>query len=372
MDKYLAKCSTVALVVVLMNLVSVRGELAGTLSRDNGWNISSTSRRGTGSLSEGGEDMSVSSSRSPASDSKLPHFGLLDIPSLESSPGDWGESDLSKESRSKLESLRILLWDRFKACNLRLSSDTFNVCFWRLAMNCSWWASYSSREGWIFMINMSKLGSGRRERLEISFFRQVGHSLFPLLRAVMIQSWQNRWRHSLVVMVSFNISKQMGHINSLWRDLGATAISVSFVITSWGCLCNSYGLSSHALLDESPLIILAMVDEDTAGLTPFSPRHSHTLGYIPCIRPGTESVWIRKKDGERERRGKDGERGKDREKNKAKTKKGIQGSILYFYLQKYEIFWKTSATRTPPFSGASQFDTLIQATLWSMALSKLN
>lgn len=42
----------------------------------------------------------------------------------------------------------------------------------------SWWASYSSRLGYILEIRASKFGSARRERLDTSFFLQVGHSLF--------------------------------------------------------------------------------------------------------------------------------------------------------------------------------------------------
>jgi len=37
----------------------------------------------------------------------------------------------------------------------------------------------------------SKFGSGRRDRLDTSFLRQVGHSLLPERRAVTIQSEQN-------------------------------------------------------------------------------------------------------------------------------------------------------------------------------------
>lgn len=61
-------------------------------------------------------------------------------------------------------------------------------------------------------IKQSKFGSGRRDLLETSFFRHVGHSLFPDLNAVMIQSLQNRCKHSFVVIVFFNMSKQIGHL----------------------------------------------------------------------------------------------------------------------------------------------------------------
>jgi len=71
-------------------------------------------------------------------------------------------------------------------------------------------------------------------------FSPEGKSLFPvllfpypLLRAVMIQSAQKRCKHSFVVMVFFNISKQMGHMSSLCRLLGDTTISKPSVIASW-------------------------------------------------------------------------------------------------------------------------------------------
>lgn len=55
---------------------------------------------------------------------------------------------------------------------------------------------------------------------------------YPLLRAVMIQSAQKRCKHSFVVMVFFNISRQMGHMSSLCRLLGDTTISKPSVIAS--------------------------------------------------------------------------------------------------------------------------------------------
>ena len=56
-------------------------------------------------------------------------------------------------------------------------------------------------------------------------------------------------RHSLVVMVFLSMSRQIGHISSLCRLRGDTAISVLSVITSWGVLCSSYKLNSHVLFD---------------------------------------------------------------------------------------------------------------------------
>lgn len=54
----------------------------------------------------------------------------------------------------------------------------------------------------------------------------------PDLKAVMIQSAQKRCRHSLVVIVFFNMSRQIGHMSSLCKDLGDTAISSPSVIAS--------------------------------------------------------------------------------------------------------------------------------------------
>lgn len=54
----------------------------------------------------------------------------------------------------------------------------------------------------------------------------------PDLKAVMIQSAQKRCRHSLVVIVFFSMSRQIGHMSSLCKDLGDTAISSPSVIAS--------------------------------------------------------------------------------------------------------------------------------------------
>lgn len=56
----------------------------------------------------------------------------------------------------------------------------------------------------------------------------------PDLKAVMMQSAQKRCRHSLVVIVFFSMSRQMGHMSSLCKDLGDTAISSPSVIASCG------------------------------------------------------------------------------------------------------------------------------------------
>lgn len=48
-----------------------------------------------------------------------------------------------------------------------------------------------------------------------------------------MQSAQKRCKHSFVVMVFFNISKQIGHINSLCRLRGETTISKPSVIASY-------------------------------------------------------------------------------------------------------------------------------------------
>lgn len=48
----------------------------------------------------------------------------------------------------------------------------------------------------------------------------------------MMQSAQKRCRHSLVVIVFFNMSRQMGHMSSLCRERGDTAISRPSVMAS--------------------------------------------------------------------------------------------------------------------------------------------
>lgn len=129
---------------------------------------------------------------------------------------------------------------------LLVSADVL-CCLFSFARTLAWWASYSSRLGYILEINASKLGSGRRDLFDTSFFLHVGHSLLPLRSAVIMQSWQKRCKHSFVVIVFFSMSRHIGHINSLCKLLGDTAISVLSVIASWGVLWSSYKLNSHVL-----------------------------------------------------------------------------------------------------------------------------
>lgn len=129
------------------------------------------------------------------------------------------------------------LWGLFWDCNLipsviEFTNEACECDMLSLAKTRSWWASYSSLLGYILDINKSKLGSGLRDRFDTNFFRHVGHSLFPERNAVMIQSLQNLCRHSFVVIVFLSISKHIGHINSLCKLRGDTAISVASVITS--------------------------------------------------------------------------------------------------------------------------------------------
>ena len=138
-------------------------------------------------------------------------------------------------------------------------------CLFSLARTLAWWASYSSRLGYILDINASKLGSGRSDLLDTSFFRHVGHSLLPLRSAVIIQSWQKRCKHSFVVIVFFSMSKHIGHINSLCKLLGETAISVLSVIASWGVLWSSYKLNSHVLLGAFTTSFAIFIDLQTGS-----------------------------------------------------------------------------------------------------------
>ena len=136
-------------------------------------------------------------------------------------------------------------------------NDVIKFCEWLLLRDSkmlSWCASYSSRFGNIFSTSLSKLGSALKDLRDTSFFRHVGHSLFPDLSAVTMHSAQNLknewqtfdflilgeacmekfylWRQSLVVIVFVSMSRQIGQVSSLCKDLAETAISVSSVMTS--------------------------------------------------------------------------------------------------------------------------------------------
>lgn len=127
----------------------------------------------------------------------------------------------------------------------------------------------------------------------------MGHSLLPDLRAVMMHSEQNRCKHSFVVIVFFNRSRHMGHINSLCRVLGETFISVSSVTTSWGSLFSSYKDNSQVLLvpdwlaDEVDVIVhqLQWIKEyeiNWAGIQ--ISIHSHRTNYRKkCIQTNWNS-----------------------------------------------------------------------------------
>ena len=63
---------------------------------------------------------------------------------------------------------------------------------------------------------------------------------------------------SLVVIVFFNMSRQIGHMSSLCKLLGEMAISVSSVMASCGFLCSSYKLSSGRMIRNSFKSLLIM------------------------------------------------------------------------------------------------------------------
>lgn len=109
-------------------------------------------------------------------------------------------------------------------------------------------------------MSKSKLGSGRSERFDTSFLRHVGHSLLPDRNAVTMQSEQKRCKHSLVVIVFLSMSRQMGHISSLCRLRGDTAISLLSTIASCGVRFSSYNDRSHVLFwgGSSDAIFLCM------------------------------------------------------------------------------------------------------------------
>lgn len=111
------------------------------------------------------------------------------------------------------------------ALHIRRDLDKFSVIMNLKVMQWRW----NNKLYNLTEIKQSKLGSGRSERFETSFFRQVGHSLLPLRNAVMIQSEQKRCKHSFVVMVFLSISRQIGHLrerdkNNLFTPISALSI----------------------------------------------------------------------------------------------------------------------------------------------------
>lgn len=107
---------------------------------------------------------------------------------------------------------------------------------------------YYTIYGQIQIASCRKYGEQYYSHCKYKFAVMQAHTLLPLRKAVIIQSEQKRWRHSLVVMVFFSISRQMGHMSSLCRLRGLTAISVLSVIASCGVRCNSQSDNSHVLL----------------------------------------------------------------------------------------------------------------------------
>ena len=57
-----------------------------------------------------------------------------------------------------------------------------------------------------------------------STFLHVGHSLLPLLSAVVMHSEQNLCRHSFVVIVFLKTSRQIGHMSNALSDFRCTFI----------------------------------------------------------------------------------------------------------------------------------------------------
>jgi len=95
-------------------------------------------------------------------------------------------------------------------------------------------------------------------------------------------------RHSLVVMVFLSMSRQIGHISSLCKLRGDTAISVLSVITSWGVLCSSYKLSSHVLFDIGACSIIT-ADKLCKGFTNWK-RKSQIILYSLHIKKAETTI----------------------------------------------------------------------------------
>lgn len=76
-------------------------------------------------------------------------------------------------------------------------------CLLIRASTRSWWASYSSRLGYILLISASKFGSGRSDRFETSFFLQVGHSLFLMKKRLSISVSGDANKHCSICISKF-------------------------------------------------------------------------------------------------------------------------------------------------------------------------
>jgi len=98
----------------------------------------------------------------------------------------------------------------------------------------------------------------------MSFAEAGPRSLFPAHSKIYNKPNSNFYlcRHSLVVIVFLSMSRQMGHISSLCKLRGDTAISVLSVITSCGVLCSSYKLNSHVLFDIGACSITIMFNSE--------------------------------------------------------------------------------------------------------------
>ena len=115
-------------------------------------------------------------------------------------------------------------WSLFWFWTLIPSSieETREALLWfllSLASTFSWCNSYSSRLGYILDIRVSKLGSRLSDRFDTSFLRQVGHSLLPDLRAVMIHSCKKYTYHRCQVkIISIIINEDSLQLATVYRD----------------------------------------------------------------------------------------------------------------------------------------------------------
>ena len=117
------------------------------------------------------------------------------------------------------------------------------------------------------LLSESKFGSGRKHLRETSFFRQVGHSWFPLLKAVVIHSEQNRCKQFLVTIVFSSMSRQIGQVSRELSSDDWTVISLSGLSLSF--ICKGFLLSSYRFYSSSRVLAVMFTDFSWKLITGF-------------------------------------------------------------------------------------------------------
>ncbi len=94
------------------------------------------------------------------------------------------------------------------------------------------WKIHTIKQSSDTIMYLSRLKENVQYNINLNTINLHINQTHPDLSAVMMQSAQKRCRHSLVVMVFFSMSRQMGHISSLCKLRGDTAISRPSVMAS--------------------------------------------------------------------------------------------------------------------------------------------